>query len=163
MLSACEDKNTLYLMSKQPASHSSSEETPQPWYANGLKFTCTQCGNCCTGFPGYVWVNDAEIRAIAKVLGTDEGTVRVEYTRKQGRRTTLKEIENYDCVFFDRQTRGCKVYEARPRQCRTWPFWDSNLESPETWKETQQGCPGAGKGQFFSLEQIQEQAAKIHL
>lgn len=36
-----------------------------PWYADGLKFKCTGCGDCCTGAPGYVWVNKAEIEAIA--------------------------------------------------------------------------------------------------
>ena len=41
----------------------------KPWYADGLRFACTQCGNCCTGEPGFVWVNDAEIAAIAEVRG----------------------------------------------------------------------------------------------
>ena len=26
-----------------------------PWYADGLSFECTMCGNCCTGPPGAVW------------------------------------------------------------------------------------------------------------
>ena len=34
------------------------------WYQAGLRFGCTQCGNCCSGPPGYVWVNREEIRAI---------------------------------------------------------------------------------------------------
>eukprot|EP00961_Rhodomonas_salina_P046921 629705-Rhodomonas_salina.2 len=25
----------------------------------------------------------------------------------------------------------CSLYEARPKQCRTWPFWPENLASPE--------------------------------
>jgi Fe-S-cluster containining protein len=33
-----------------------------------LNFTCTQCGNCCSGEPGYVWVTKEEIRRIAEFL-----------------------------------------------------------------------------------------------
>ena len=43
--------------------------TKVPWYKKGLKFECTQCGNCCTGAPGFVWVNKAEIDAMAGELG----------------------------------------------------------------------------------------------
>ena len=25
-----------------------------PWYNDGLRFTCTRCGHCCTGEPGFV-------------------------------------------------------------------------------------------------------------
>ena len=40
-----------------------------PWYKDGLQFTCTQCGDCCTGAPGVVWVTDDELREIADYLG----------------------------------------------------------------------------------------------
>ena len=141
----------------------SAAETTGPWYKDGLKFKCTGCGNCCTGFEGFVWVNAEEVQAIANFLGKSIGEVRIEHTRLVGRRTTLREFANHDCTFFDSQTRGCKIYPVRPRQCRTWPFWESNLESPETWEEVKQGCPGAGKGNFFPLEEIEKQAAVIKL
>ena len=64
-------------------------------------------------------------------------------------------IDNGDCVFFDNKTRKCRVYAARPRQCRTWPFWDSNIRTPEAWAETCQVCPGSGKGRLYQLEEIQ--------
>ena len=35
------------------------------WYADGWRFSCTQCGDCCSGSEGYVWVNQAEIDAMA--------------------------------------------------------------------------------------------------
>src|SRR5262245_18529291 len=28
----------------------------EPWYQDGLEFTCTRCGKCCTGEPGFVSV-----------------------------------------------------------------------------------------------------------
>src|SRR5262245_4802554 len=100
----------------------------QPWYQDGLRFRCTQCGNCCTGAPGYVWVNQQEIEALAAAIGeADLAAFEAKYVRKVGARKSLKEFRNGDCVFFDGQTRRCTVYGQRPRQCRTWPFWDSNV------------------------------------
>src|SRR5882672_4752809 len=131
------------------------------WYENGLRFRCTRCGNCCTGPPGYVWVNDAEIASIAEFRGETVEEVVGLYTRKVGRgEPSLREKPNGDCIFYE-HGQGCTIYPVRPRQCRTWPFWDSNLESPETWQEVQEVCPGAGKGNFFSLEEIEAQAAVI--
>jgi Fe-S-cluster containining protein len=135
--------------------------TRSPWYKSGLSFTCTQCGNCCTGEPGVVWVTEAELAQIAEVLGHPIEEVREKHTRKIGKRVSLIERENGDCTFFDPQTRHCGVYGARPAQCRTWPFWNSNLESREAWETTKQGCPGAGTGQFFPLEEIERLARVI--
>jgi Fe-S-cluster containining protein len=128
-----------------------------PWYQDGLRFKCTGCGDCCTGGPGFVWVNNAEIAALAAAIGEDD-IERFErlYVRKVGIRKSLKELPNYDCVFLS-EDRKCTVYEARPRQCRTWPFWDSNLKTPEAWSETCEVCPGSGKGKLYQLGQIEEQ------
>jgi Fe-S-cluster containining protein len=128
-----------------------------PWYQDGLRFKCTGCGDCCTGGPGFVWVNNEEIAALAAAIGEDD-IERFEklYVRKVGIRKSLRELPNYDCVFLS-EDRKCTVYEARPRQCRTWPFWDSNLKSPEAWSETCEICPGSGKGKLYQLGQIEEQ------
>lgn len=136
----------------------------QPWYSDGLKFQCTQCGDCCTGAPGYVWVNHEEMMALAAELGiSDVAEFEQLYVRKVGTRKSLREFPNGDCVFFDGQTRKCQVYNARPRQCRTWPFWDSNLRTLATWQRTCEVCPGSGQGQLYQLEQIEEQRAKIRV
>ena len=81
-------------------------------------------------------------------MGLDVEEFEDKYVRRVGARKSLKEFPTGDCVFFDGQTRKCTVYEARPRQCRTWPFWDSNLKSPDDWKHTCSVCPGSGKGQL---------------
>ena len=135
----------------------------QPWYNDGLHFECTQCGNCCTGDPGFVWADEAELEAIAEYLGKTVGEVRLFHTRLSGRRVSLTEYANGDCTFFDGRTRRCTIYPVRPQQCRTWPFWNSNIASPESWKTVQKTCPGAGRGAFVSLEEIESQAAAIDL
>ena len=146
-------------MNKQEGS--GLENGGEPWYSEGLRFKCSGCGDCCTGGPGYVWVNKEEIQDLADAIGMDdiEEFERL-YTRKIGIRKSLIEFPNYDCVFFDNQSRQCKVYEARPRQCRTWPFWNSNLKSEQDWQRTCEECPGSGKGKLYSIEQI-EQKRKV--
>jgi hypothetical protein len=132
-----------------------------PWYKDGLHFACTQCGNCCTGAPGVVWVTDEEIAQIAELRGTTIDELRKKHTRLVEGRVSLTERKNGDCTFFDSESRRCTIYSARPAQCRTWPFWNSNLESAEAWKMTQQSCPGAGQGQLVPLKEIKRQAGVI--
>jgi Fe-S-cluster containining protein len=111
------------------------------------------CGKCCTGEPGYVWVSDEDLAAIAAFRKEPVEEVRGLHTRKTKGRRTLREKENGDCVFYDR-AKGCTVYPVRPAQCRTWPFWDSNLETPEAWDRTTQICPGSGTGELIPVEEI---------
>ena len=116
-----------------------------PWYEEGLAFRCTRCGNCCTGAPGVVWVDDEEMRAIADRRHEEVGMVERLFTRLVGGRRSLRERANGDCVFWDREA-GCTVYPVRPRQCRTWPFWESTVATPESWEETRQQLSGSGAG-----------------
>ncbi|MFG0335929.1 MAG: YkgJ family cysteine cluster protein, partial [Maioricimonas sp. JB049] len=69
---------------EQPTANSTGDA---PWYRDGLQFSCTQCGNCCTGSPGYVWVTEEEIAAIAAHLDKPIGEVRLMHTRPVGQRT----------------------------------------------------------------------------
>lgn len=127
-----------------------------PWYKEGLQFTCTQCGDCCTGEPGYVWVTPEEIQQIADHRGISIGEFMIHHTKHVAGRVSLREFANGDCTFFDGATRKCTVYSVRPSQCRTWPFWKSNLESREAWEQVVSICPGSGCGEFVPLEQIQK-------
>lgn len=130
----------------------------KPWYHAGLRFTCTECGSCCTGAPGYVWVNDEEIELLARTVEMDVAAFEDSFVRKVGGRKSLREFANGDCAFFDNVARCCKVYPARPQQCRTWPFWPSNIESREAWNGVCQACPGSGRGELVSLPRIRAQA-----
>ena len=133
-----------------------------PWYEEGLRFRCTRCGHCCTGTPGYVWVSEAEVQAIARHRGETAEQARALHTRPVGRRRSLRERGNGDCVFFDRG-RGCTIYPVRPRQCRTWPFWESNVVTPEAWEKTCEICPGSGQGELIPAEEITRRLQVIRL
>lgn len=144
--------------------NSSAASKALPWYADGLRFTCTQCGNCCTGAPGYVYVTEEEIEKIADFLGDGDGRSRTRrgelgpnHLRRVGRRYSLTEDrKSGDCCFLKHVDgkRVCTIYPVRPLQCRTWPFWDINLESPESWEEAARGCPGMNRGEHHELVQI---------
>lgn len=127
------------------------------WYRAGLAFECTQCGNCCSGSPGYVWVTKAEVEAIAKFLGKQDGRLDKRYVRRVGIRKSLTEKPNGDCVFLTREggKTGCSIYPVRPVQCRNWPFWTGNLESPSSWNELNKNCPGINKGKRYDFVQIE--------
>jgi Fe-S-cluster containining protein len=130
-----------------------------PWYAKGLSFECTQCGNCCSGpGTGFVWVSEAEISAIAARIGMDDDIDGFErkFTRRIGARVSLVEYSDGDCIFLDPKSRNCSVYEARPVQCRTWPFWDSNVVTPKAWGAAAKSCPGCNHGKLYSLVEIQK-------
>jgi len=134
----------------------------EPWYKDGLQFTCTRCGNCCTGEPGSVWVNDEELAAIAQLRGEPVEEVTAMYTRQGHRGLTLREKPNGDCVFYDREG-GCTIYSIRPRQCRTWPFWDSNVKTPAAWERTKSVCPGSVRGELIPAEEITRRLKVIKL
>jgi Fe-S-cluster containining protein len=134
----------------------------EPWYRDGLRFRCTQCGHCCTGAPGYVWVSEEEIAALAAFRGETVEEIEGLYTRLAQRGRSLREKANGDCVFYDRE-KGCTVYPVRPRQCRTWPFWESNVGSPEAWRRTCDTCPGSGQGELISAEEIGQRLKIIRL
>lgn len=130
-----------------------------PWYRAGLAFECTRCGACCTGAPGYVWVDEAEIARLAASRSESVEQFAKRYVRRVGDRFSLVERPGGDCVFWDRSA-GCTVYPVRPAQCQTWPFWSENLETPDDWRRVQQSCPGSGQGRIYTLDEITTATAR---
>ena len=132
--------------------------TTSQWYKAGLQFSCTQCGNCCTGAPGYVYLSREEIGRIAAFIGRTDGTLGKEHLRRVGFRYSLTEDKkNGDCCFLKTEDgkRTCSIYPVRPLQCRTWPFWNVLLDSPEEWADAAKGCPGMNKGTKYDFVQIE--------
>lgn len=153
-----------------------SKESSETWYEKGLDFTCTTCGNCCTGGPGFVFVTDREIELAAGHLGISPEELRAKYCRKVGSRISFKEVRRagdlHDCIFLtevppktNRKTleageavplarRVCAIYPVRPLQCRTWPFWPENMITKAAWDRAAKGCPGMNRdGRHFTREQ----------
>ncbi len=131
-----------------------------PWYSAGLHFSCTQCGRCCSGSPGFVLLTEDECIAIARRLNMPLHAFKSRYTHLMSRGRSLNDQPHlhYDCVFLDRTTIPgkaiCGIYEDRPAQCRTWPFWSSNLHSEQHWTRAAKVCPGIDHGPHHTLVQI---------
>lgn len=62
-----------------------------PWYQKGLRFKCTECGQCCTGAPGYVWVTEEEMSKMADFLKITKDLFKRKYTRQRDNRYALIE------------------------------------------------------------------------
>jgi Fe-S-cluster containining protein len=107
---------------------------------------CASCkGNCCIGESGYIWVSNQNIIDIAKHLKIDIDSFLTKYLTKIGYRYSIKEVsfeDGYRCIFFDTNKKQCGIYENRPIQCRTFPFWEYFKTNV---REVENECPGICK------------------
>lgn len=104
---------------------------------------CDSCGgNCCIGESGYIWINPSEMEALALHLKISVDDLKNKYLNKISYKYSIKEIQlqkdNYACCFFDLDKRQCSIYNVRPNQCRTFPFWEYFKENEE---EVFKECP----------------------
>lgn len=141
-------------------------ENDKPWYSQGLRFGCTGCGKCCTGAPGYVWIEPDEILKMASHLQLTVDDFAKQYLRKVNGSYSLKERpKTYDCVFLEGN--ACSIYELRPKQCRTFPWWVQNLQTPEDWESAAKRCeginhPDAPLVQFTHIREQMKDGDGIH-
>jgi hypothetical protein len=126
------------------------------FYEKGLRFECTRCSRCCRHTPGYVFLSARDVERFAKHLRISQEEFLRVYCRRVSTgiadRISLKEKPNFDCIFW--ADGGCSVYEARPLQCRAYPFWSANVASPEAWEEQGRLCPGIGIGPVHDRKEI---------
>lgn len=125
----------------------------KPFFKDGIRFECINCGLCCTGAPGEVRVTEHDVEKIAAFLELEPAVFRKKYVRRVDGGLSLKERRNGDCVFF---SNGCTIYPVRPVQCRTYPFWFRNVRTEREWKQTVKDCPGIGQGRLYSQQEILE-------
>lgn len=135
------------------------EVDSSPWYAEGLRFECTGCGQCCTGSPGYIWVDDDEIVQIADYLKITIDEFSRRYLRRvKGKLSLLELPRTYDCIFL--KDKKCSIYPVRPTQCRTFPWWPRNLKSKEEWEAAARTCEGIHcEAPIVTFDTIEKQRA----
>ena len=117
------------------------ENIEYPYKFDELK--CAMCdGNCCIGESGYIWITKQEIEKLAKHLNISIEKLSQDYIFKVGYKYSIREKliskNNYACVFFDLSKKQCSIYDVRPTQCRTFPFWEYFKNNIEEVKEE---CP----------------------
>ncbi len=125
------------------------------WYQDGLRFGCTQCGNCCRnhGDYAYVYLAEGDIVAIAAFLRIARADFLARYCKEDGGWVTLR-TDAPACTFLQADNR-CAIYEVRPKQCATWPFWTENLERTAWEGAVKACCPGIGQGELHDVDEIE--------
>ncbi len=126
----------------------------EKWYKDGLNFSCQGCGGCCCGPGGYVWVTEEEIQAMADRLKEPVKKFMRKYVRLVNGRMALIDNAAGDCIFLNEKGQ-CKVYEQRPVQCKTFPWWPEIVASRSNWEDNGYDCPGIGHGELIPLEVIE--------
>jgi Fe-S-cluster containining protein len=142
-----DDDSIRLAQALQRSSSSSSSKTTNdlPWYFqdNGkpLPFECTECGKCCQT-KGSVYLSPAEIRNASALLQLSEGGFIEKFASHMTTNGSdddvwirLKNNKQGSCVFLHEDSKHCRIYEARPTQCSTYPFWPSIMKSRSTWND----------------------------
>jgi uncharacterized protein len=126
----------------------------KPFWADGLRFECQGTGRCCTsrGEHGFVYLTREDRRRLAAHLGMTTAAFRAEHCGVTDGELHLKDPDK-DCQFLD--GKRCGVYEARPTQCRTWPFWPETMNARAWRKDVESFCPGVGKGRLYEKSEIE--------
>ena len=126
----------------------------EPWYKDGLRFECNNCGDCCAQWKGYVWLTDDDIARLAAHFRLPVSEVTAKYTENSGtkHRTLLKKAVG-GCFFYN-HSHGCTIQDAKPNQCSSYPFFRRTLESEDIWQADVRHCPGAEQGAIIPAEEI---------
>ena len=129
----------------------------EPFYKDGLHFSCQRCSHCCRHEPGYVYLSQDELNNLCKRYNLSSQEFIKQYCRwvpyyDGSEVLCLQEKDNYDCILWDGM---CTAYEARPAQCSTYPFWPFIVESDISWSAEAGECPGINKGELHSKEEIE--------
>lgn len=123
------------------------------------KFKCQEScgGQCCKpGWAGasFIFLTESDAVALEQFTGLDRKQFSAigefDWTRFSKGKTRARYMRG--CQFFEGGK--CSVYEARPIQCRTFPYWPENIR-PENWDKLADSCPGIGKGDAREPGEIQ--------
>jgi len=93
-------------------------------------FKCQQCGTCCR-WSGHVLLTEEDIAQLAASEGCSEETFIARYTvlAANRRQLSLADAPDGSCVLLENDR--CALYDARPAQCRDFPYG---------WRVAE-GCP----------------------
>lgn len=107
---------------------------------------CAACaGACCVGESGYIWLSFAEAKELSLAFNMSVDEFVGQFCFRVNGRLSLKEKpykSGFACIFFDELGLKCGVYELRPSQCRSFPFWG---HFKQNFKELKAECPGVCK------------------
>lgn len=127
-----------------------------------MKFQCQEScgGKCCSrskeNSGAFVFLTKSDVNIIEKATGRNREKFSellefdsTRFTRKKSKQRVLKMVGDA-CTFFEKGK--CKIFENRPMQCKTFPFWPENMKAYK-WNKLKKFCIGIGKGNEINFEE----------
>ena len=125
-------------------------------FKEGIKFECQGSGNCCVsrGSYGFVYLSDKDLKRFSNYFKLSIDKFKSKFCQITDGFIHLSEKKSFNgkCIFL--KNNRCTVYESRPSQCRTWPFWNDNMNAKVWNKDISINCPGVGKGKIIKKKEI---------
>ena len=103
-----------------------------------MEFKCKKCGNCCN-CDGYLFVDLKDVVNISKFLKITSDEFILKYLTKDDDDRFYVSNINKVCVFYEN---GCTIYDVRPWQCRSYPYWYNIVKSKKNWNKESTFCKG---------------------
>jgi Fe-S-cluster containining protein len=130
-----------------------------------VRFQCSGCGDCCSGDPDthYVELLAGEAERIRQYLQLSKATFERDYLVSIpdiGKGIRINAQGRCSLLSADKR---CLVYEARPWQCRSYPFWPEVMQSHETWMAEANHCEGINQGKEISPQHIDSQLVYFNI
>ncbi len=109
-----------------------------------MDFGCQRCGACCqVADPIDIYPKD--IRRLASYFAISPEEAIEEYTIPHPSEPDIRAFKvSAPCRFYDKATKGCQIYPARPMVCRCSPFLSPGqigLEGLEIYED----CPASAE------------------
>jgi Fe-S-cluster containining protein len=130
---------------------------------SGLRFECTRCGRCCTARDGFahVYLNQEEVAALARELRLTLREFSRRYTFRDEYGWTQLVPGEGRCIFLEPHGGTCRVYAARPAQCRSFPFWPRLVEDGQWTEPARALCEGVDRGRLYSAEEVEARMREL--
>lgn len=119
----------------------------------GIAFRCQQCGGCCL-WPGSVYFTPDELSRAASACGLSIPEFVARYRLRRLGQDEWELVAARGCPLLDPENR-CSIYQARPLQCASYPFWRSKTKNATARREFIRECPGSRQGPWFNTGEIE--------
>ncbi len=131
-----------------------------------VRFQCSGCGDCCSGDPDthFIELLAGEAERIREYLQLSKTVFQRDHIvsiADIGKGIRINEQGRCSLLGADNR---CQVYQVRPLQCRSYPFWPEIMHSLDTWRAEANHCEGIHQGEAITPQHIESQLAlyKVH-
>ena len=125
----------------------------------GLRFECQPGCTACCEQRGFVYLTEADVERAAAYLKMTPEAFEQKYVFRTRHMRRLRVPRDAQCSFL--RENGCAIHEAKPTQCRIFPFWPELVDDRQKWKETTAYCPGLNTGPLIQIEIVKAQAEEM--